>query len=54
VRWRRKCEVEWSNADCGVRAGLLIEDDQLLQNGRSCHGNVLINVAGFDDVGDEA
>jgi hypothetical protein len=40
-RWRRRRDFESRKADCGVRAGVLIEDDQQFQNGRTrpnCHG----------------
>jgi hypothetical protein len=35
VRWHRRRDVKSRKADCGVRAGVLIEDDLQFQNGRT-------------------
>jgi hypothetical protein len=35
VRWHRGRDIESRKADCGVRAGVLTEDDQQSQDGRT-------------------
>jgi hypothetical protein len=35
VRWHRRRDIESRKADYGMRAGVLIEDDQQSQNGRT-------------------
>jgi hypothetical protein len=49
--WCRLSDENETDEDDGVDENNdeLIEDDQLLQNGRSCHGDESLDVAGYDD-----